>query len=65
MSRQISNESKQIIIKELINMDSDIMSMAGPYESSYRQRRLTARTEGYTQKDGAKKGCMQLVLYSI
>jgi hypothetical protein len=50
MSRQIGNESKEVIInKEVINIDSDIMRMGGPYESANQQRRLTARTEGYTK----------------
>jgi hypothetical protein len=50
MSRQIGNESKEVIInKEVINIDSDIMRMGGPYESANQQRRLMARTEGYTK----------------
>jgi hypothetical protein len=44
MSQEIGNESK-----EVIKIDSDIMRMEGPYESANRQRRLTARTEGYTK----------------
>jgi hypothetical protein len=56
MSQQIRNESKEVIIsKEVINIDSDIMRMEGPYESANQQRRLTARTEGYTKTRNKKR----------
>jgi arginine utilization protein RocB len=50
MSQQINNESK-----EVRNIDSDIMRMEDPYESANQQRRLTARTEGYTKTRSKKK----------
>jgi hypothetical protein len=56
MSWQIGNESKQVIIgKEVINIDSEIMRMEVPYESANQERRLTARTEGYTKTRREKR----------
>jgi hypothetical protein len=56
MSWQIGNESKQVIIgKEVINIDSKIMRMEVPYESANQERRLTARTEGYTKTRREKR----------
>jgi hypothetical protein len=66
MSRQIGNESK-----EVINMDLDIMSMEGPYESAI------GNVDWWLGMDSGnvdwrvhknieqKKGRRQLVLYSI
>jgi hypothetical protein len=50
MSQQINNESK-----EVRNIDSDIMRMEDPYKSANQQRRLTARTEGYTKTRSKKR----------
>jgi hypothetical protein len=55
MSQQIGNESNEVISKEVIKIDSNIMRMEGPYESANRQFRLMARTEGYTKTQSKKK----------
>jgi hypothetical protein len=47
------------------NLDSDRLSMEGPYESANRQRRLTAWIEGYTKAQSDTKVAVNSLCINI